>query len=72
MVDLSYFVDVLMGDPEKSDQRKSVIEKAASGRLKCFERCSISKRLAHVMIIIRIFFGILNFLNRGFCGKGFA
>ena len=44
------------GDPKKSDPAESVIEKRVRGRLKCFKRCSVAKKLPYIRIIFCNFF----------------
>ena len=39
------------GDPEKSDPSQSVRERKVRGRLKCFKRCSVPKRLSCVVSV---------------------
>ena len=51
------------GDQEKSDDRKSVIERKVSGRVKFFKHCSVTKRLAYIMSIFAFFLGTVNFPN---------
>ena len=46
----------ILGDPEKSDPRKSVIERKLRGRLENFQHCSVPIRQAYIMSIFRNFF----------------
>ena len=66
------FAELISVDPEERNPRKFDIERKVSGRLKCFKRCSVPKRLAYVLRIFRHFFGTVSFPNGGFCGKGLA
>ena len=56
---------------EKSDPRKSVIERKVSGRVKCFfKRCSVPKSPGYVEYFSQFFFSMVKFSNEGACQKG--